>query len=58
MNLNKHRIMRIKAIKDTGKGNNINSGFQFWKLYVRIRGHGGKIYTHLFVHSIDIFISV
>ena len=30
----KHSIMCFKAIKDTGKGNNIISGFQFWRLYV------------------------
>ena len=51
--------MCIKAIEDTGKGNNINKWiFQFWRLYVRIRTQGGKIYKHLFVHSIDILISV
>ena len=39
----KHIIMCIKAIKDNGKGNNINKLiFQFWRLYVRIRSHGGK----------------
>ena len=51
----KHIIMCINAIKDTGKGNNINKCiFQFWRLYVRIHSHGGKFYTHLFLHSIDI----
>ena len=55
----KHIIMCMKAIKDTGKGNNINKWiFQFWRIYVMIRNHKGKIYTHLFVHTIDILISV
>ena len=50
----KQNIMCIKAIKKTGKGNNINKWiFQFWRLYVRIRSHRGKSYTHLFVHSKD-----
>ena len=55
----KHIIMCIKAIKNTGKGNNINKWiFQFWRLYVRIRSHKGKIYTHLFVNTIYILTNV
>ena len=55
----KEIIMCIKAIKDTGKGNYIYKWtFQFWRPFVRIHIHGGKVYTQLFVHSLDILISV
>ena len=42
----KQIIMCIKAIKDTGKGYNIDKCiFQFWRLNLRTRSHRGKIYT-------------
>ena len=56
----KEIIMCIKAIKDTGKGKHIyiSGHFSFGDFFVRIHIHGGKVYTHLFVHSLDILISV